>query len=336
MDLAQLWFWIVGALFIGYFILDGFDFGVGISLPFLGKNDSERRVLINTIGPVWDLNETWVIVAGACLFAAFPEWYATLFAGFYLPLFLILIALILRGVSFEYRHQRKHESWKRSFDTMIFIGSVIPALLWGVAFANVVRGVPLNEHFDYVGGFWNLLNPYALLGGVTTLLLFFLSGLYFILLKTDGELHARAQKLAVKVGIITIVVAASFLVWTIIMSEFKLATIICSAIAAVALIGAVALNYLRKEGLSFAAVAVTVAAAVLTLFVTLFPNVMPSTIDPATNSLTIENASSSTYTLEFMSWVAVIALPLILLYQGWTYWVFRKRITHATIEAAAH
>ncbi|UCR89416.1 cytochrome d ubiquinol oxidase subunit II [Mycetocola spongiae] len=335
MDLAQLWFWIVGFLFIGYFILDGFDFGVGMSLPFLGKSDTDRRVLINTIGPVWDLNETWVIVAGACLFAAFPEWYATLFAGFYLPLLLILIALILRGVSFEYRHQRKHESWKRRFDLMIVVGSAIPALLWGVAFANVVRGVPLDANHDYIGGFFNLLNPYALLGGITTLLLFFLHGLYFILLKTDGDLHARAKALALKAGIVTVVVAASFLVWTIIMSEFKFWTIVCSLIAAVALIAAVLLGHLGREGWSFTAMAATVAAAVLTLFVSLFPYVMPASNNPA-NGLTIENASSSAYTLEFMSWVALIALPLILLYQGWTYWVFRKRITSATIEAAAH
>ncbi|MDO9397834.1 MAG: cytochrome d ubiquinol oxidase subunit II, partial [Herbiconiux sp.] len=173
MDLTVLWFGIVGFLFVGYFVLDGFDFGVGMSLPFLGKDDTDRRVLINTIGPVWDLNETWVIVAGAALFAAFPEWYATLFSGFYLPLLLILLALILRGVSFEYRHQRPVAAWKKRFDRMIVIGSAVPAFLWGVAFSNIVAGVPLDEGHNYIGTVFDLLNPYALLGGLTTLLLFF-------------------------------------------------------------------------------------------------------------------------------------------------------------------
>ena len=151
MDLAYLWFWIVGFLFVGYFVLDGFDFGVGMSLPFLGKDDISRRQIINTIGPVWDLNETWVIVAGACLFAAFPEWYATLFSGFYLALLLILLALILRGVSFEYRHQRDSLRWKKGFDTMIVVGSAVPALLWGVAVANIVQGVPIDADHEFTG-----------------------------------------------------------------------------------------------------------------------------------------------------------------------------------------
>ena len=151
MDLSVLWFWIVAFLFVGYFVLDGFDFGVGMSLPFLGRDETDRRVLINTIGPVWDLNETWVIVAGASLFAAFPEWYATLFSGFYLALLVILLALIARGVSFEYRHQRPEVEWKRRFDAMIIVGSALPALLWGVAFANIVQGVPLDAGHNYTG-----------------------------------------------------------------------------------------------------------------------------------------------------------------------------------------
>src|SRR5690349_5966505 len=195
MDLAYLWFWIVGFLFVGYFVLDGFDFGVGMSLPFLGKDDISRRQIINTIGPIWDLNETWVIVAGACLFASFPEWYATLFSGFYLPLLLILLALILRGVSFEYRHQREGAEWKRRFDRMIVIGSAVPAFLWGVAFGNIVQGVALDENHVYVGGFFALLNPYALLVGATTLLIFFLHGVLFVTLKTDGQVHADARRL---------------------------------------------------------------------------------------------------------------------------------------------
>jgi cytochrome d ubiquinol oxidase subunit II len=213
-DLPTLWFWIVAAFFIGYFVLDGFDFGVGMSLPFLGRDDTDRRVLINTIGPVWDLNETWVIVAGAAMFAAFPEWYATLFSGFYLPLLLILLALIARGVSFEYRHQRPEAQWKSRFDRMIVVGSALPAFLWGVAFANIVQGVPLDADHNYTGTVFDLLNPYALLGGLTTLLLFFTHGVVFVSLKTDGAIRERARRLATKAGLLTIVVAAVLLAWT--------------------------------------------------------------------------------------------------------------------------
>ncbi|MFE6966107.1 cytochrome d ubiquinol oxidase subunit II [Agromyces sp. NPDC057679] len=334
MDLPTLWFWIVAFLFVGYFVLDGFDFGVGMSLPFLGRDDTDRRVLINTIGPVWDLNETWVIVAGAALFAAFPEWYATLFSGFYLALLLILLALIVRGVSFEYRHQRPESQWKGRFDLMIVIGSAVPALLWGVAFANIVQGVPLDTDHNYTGTLFDLLNPYALLGGLTTLLLFFTHGVVFVSLKTEGELRERARRLAVRSGIVTIVVAASFLLWT----GLAFGTFwfwILAAVAAVALIGGWLANLRGAEGVAFTLMAATIAAAVFALFAALFPDVMPASNDPA-NSLTIENASSTTYTLTFMSWVALIFLPLILAYQGWTYWVFRKRVSRSTIEAATH
>jgi cytochrome d ubiquinol oxidase subunit II len=334
MDLPTLWFWIVAALFVGYFVLDGFDFGVGMSLPFLGRDDTDRRVLINTIGPVWDLNETWVIVAGAAIFAAFPEWYATLFSGFYLALLLILLALIVRGVSFEYRHQRPEQSWKRRFDLMITIGSALPALLWGVAFANIVQGVPLDADHNYIGGFFALLNPYALLGGLTTLLLFFTHGVFFVALKTDGEIRERARRLGIRASAVTIAVAASFLVWTVLAHGTLVATGF-AAVAALALVGSALANARGREGIAFALMAATIAAAVLTLFTSLFPAVMPASNDIA-NSLTIENASSSTYTLTIMSWTALVFLPLVLAYQGWTYWTFRKRITRAHIEAAAH
>lgn len=334
MDLSVLWFWIVAFLFVGYFVLDGFDFGVGMSLPFLGRDEVDRRVLINTIGPVWDLNETWIIVAGASLFAAFPEWYATLFSGFYLALLLILLALIARGVSFEYRHQRPDSRWKAWFDGMIVVGSAVPALLWGVAFANIVQGVPLDAGHNYTGTLFDLLNPYALLGGLTTLLLFFSHGLVFVSLKTEGELRERARRLAARVGLITIVVAAAFLVWTGV-AYGSLWFWILATLAAVALIAGWLANGRGAEGVAFTLLAVTVASAVFALFASLYPDVMPASNDPA-NSLTIENASSSTYTLTVMSWVALIFLPLVLVYQGWTYWVFRKRVTRASIEAAAH
>ncbi len=338
MDLAYIWFFIVGVLFVGYFVLDGFDFGVGMSLPFLGKDNVSRRQIINTIGPVWDLNETWIIVAGACLFAAFPEWYATLFSGFYLPLLLILIALILRGVSFEYRHQRDDPKWRARFDAMIVWGSAVPAFLWGVALANIVQGVPIDADKEFTGTLLTLLNPYGLLGGVVTLLLFFTHGVYFVALKTDGQVHADARRLAVRSGLLTVVAAAVFLTWTVVDAAavgaplFAFAAV-SATVAAAMLIGSVVANLRDREGWAFALGAGTVLLAVLTLWFSLFPNVMPSSTDPAFN-LTIENASSTDYTLTIMTWAAVIFLPLVLLYQGWTYWVFRKRVTRDRIEQA--
>ena len=339
MDLAYVWFFIVGVLFVGYFVLDGFDFGVGMSLPFLGKDDIGRRQIINTIGPVWDLNETWVIVAGACLFAAFPEWYATLFSGFYLALLLILLALIARGVSFEYRHQRDSLKWKRGFDTLIVVGSAVPAFLWGVAVANIVQGVPLDAAHEFTGSLLTLLNPYGLLGGLTTLLLFFTHGVYFVALKTDGTVRTDARRLAGRSGLITVVVAAVFLLWTVMNATNAgapalLLVTVCAGLAAVLLIGSLIANRIDREGWAFGFGAATVAFAVLTLWLALFPNVMPSTGDPA-GTLTIENASSTDYTLSIMTWAAVIFLPLVLLYQGWTYWIFRKRVTRSRIELAA-
>lgn len=339
MQLNEIWFLIVGFLFIGYFVLDGFDFGVGMALPFLGKDDTDRRVLINSIGPVWDLNETWVIVAGASLFAAFPEWYASLFSGFYLPLLLILAALIMRGVAFEYRGKghtigADERKWKSRFDWMIVIGSALPALLWGVAFANIVQGVPLNKDHIYTGTLFTLLNPYGLLGGLVTLTLFFTHGLVFITLKTDGDIKDRARALATKVGVVTTVLAAAFLVWTLV-AHFSVLGFILTALAALSLIAALFANHVKREGVSFTLLVFTIITAVGSLFAALFPNVFPSSTDPAF-SLTIENASSSEYTLTVMTWVAVIMIPLVLVYQGWTYWVFRKRVSRKSIPAGSH
>ena len=334
MQLQDLWFLIVGFLFIGYFVLDGFDFGVGISLPFLGKDDTDRRVLINTIGPVWDLNETWVLVAGASLFAAFPEWYASLFSGFYLALLLILVALIVRGVAFEYRGKNPDASWRKGWDWMIFIGSALPALLWGVAFANIVQGVPLNAEHIYTGTLFTLLNPYGLLGGLVTLTLFWTHGLIFITLKTEGEIKERAHKLAVRVGLVCTVLAASFLLWTL-FAHFSLLGLALTAVAALSLITAQLMNLRRRDGIAFGFMVVTIVTAVGALFSALYPNVLPSTTDVA-YSLTVENARSSDYTLGVMTWVAGIMLPLVLAYQGWTYWVFKKRVSRKNIPAGSH
>lgn len=334
MQIQDIWFLIVGFLFIGYFVLDGFDFGVGMSLPFLGKDDTDRRVLINTIGPVWDLNETWVLVAGASLFAAFPEWYASLFSGFYLPLLLILLALIARGVAFEYRGKGQTLRWKSTFDWMIVVGSVVPALLWGVAFANIVQGVPLNEDHIYTGTLFTLLNPYGLLGGLVTLTLFWLHGLIFITLKTEGDIKARARALAIKVGVVCTVLAATFLLWTV-FAHFSILGLALTAVAALSLVAAQVANIKNRDGIAFALLVVTIITAVGSLFAALFPNVFPSTTNAAF-SLTVDNARSSDYTLGVMSWVAAIMLPLVLAYQGWTYWVFKKRISRKSIPAGSH
>lgn len=334
MQIQDIWFLVVGFLFIGYFVLDGFDFGVGMSLPFLGKDDTDRRVLVNTIGPVWDLNETWVLVAGASLFAAFPEWYASLFSGFYLPLLLILLALIGRGVAFEYRGKGQTLRWKATFDWMIVIGSALPALLWGVAFANIVQGVPLNADHIYTGTLFTLLNPYGLLGGLVTLTLFWLHGLIFITLKTEGDIKARARALAVKVGIVCTVLAASFLLITL-FAHYSVLGLALTAIAALSLIAGQLANLKNRDGIAFSLIVLTIVTAVGALFAALYPNVLPSTTDVAF-SLTVDNARSSDYTLGVMSWVAAIMIPLVLAYQGWTYWVFKKRISRKSIPTGSH
>lgn len=333
MDLNYLWFGIVGFLFIGYFILDGFDFGVGMSLPFVTRNDTERRVVINTIGPIWDLNETWVIVGGASLFAAFPLWYATLFSGFYLALLLILASLILRGVSFEYRHKGHGAKWTGLFDTFIMIGSVVPALLWGVAFANIIQGVPIDADGNFTGNLLTLLNPYGLLGGIVTLALFFMHGLVYLALKTDGDIRERSRKVAVLVGSVAVPVGGGWLLWTVLqhVTVVHVPWIIAFAgLTALALVAAILMVRAGRDGAAFVSMALTIAFAVLTILSALFPNVMPSSTDPA-YSLTIENASSSDYTLTVMTWVAAFAMPLVLAYQAWTFWVFRKRITRELI-----
>ncbi|MEU7754439.1 cytochrome d ubiquinol oxidase subunit II [Micromonospora sp. NPDC049171] len=329
MDLTTIWFLLVAVLFTGYFILEGFDFGVGMLLPVLGRDDRERRVLINTIGPVWDGNEVWLITAGGAMFAAFPEWYATLFSGFYLPLLLILLALIARGVAFEYRHKRPEASWKRRWDTAIVVGSVVPAILWGVAFANILRGVPLDADHEYVGGLLDLLNPYALLGGATTLALFATHGAVFLALKTTDDIRERAGALAVRLGVGAAVLTVAFLTWTLSIRSSTAAVVLAVA-AALALLGGLAAARVRREGWAFTGTAVAIGLAVATLFAALFPNVLPSTLDAA-GTLTATNAASTPYTLKIMTWVAVIFTPVVLGYQAWTYWVFRKRIGVANI-----
>lgn len=333
MELHDVWFVLIAVLWTGYFFLEGFDFGVGILTRLLARNRPERRVLINTIGPVWDGNEVWLLTAGGATFAAFPEWYATLFSGFYLPFLLILVCLIVRGVAFEYRAKRPEETWQRNWETAIFWTSLIPAFLWGMAFGNIVRGVKIDRHFEYVGSLGDLLNPYALLGGLVTLTLFTFHGAVFTALKTVGDIRVRARKLARWVGLVAAVVALAFLLWTQADSG-DAASLAALIVAVVTLVAALVANQLGREGWAFTLSGATIVAAVAMLFLSLFPNVMPSTLN-GDWSLTVTNASSSPYTLKIMTWLAVIATPIVLLYQGWTYWVFRKRIGTQHIAADA-
>ena len=324
MELTTVWFSLIAVLWIGYFVLEGFDFGVGMLLPVLAKDDTERRVMINTIGPVWDGNEVWVLVAGGATFAAFPEWYATLFSGFYLPLLLILVALIVRGLAFEYRAKRNDDRWRGRWDLAIIIGSFVPALLWGVAFANIVRGVPIDAELEYVGGFFNLLNPYALLGGLMTVLLFLTHGALFIALKTDGPIRHRARALGIRLGLAAAVVAVAFLGWTQGLRGNP-ASAVAFVLAAAALLAGLALATRGREGWAFIGTFLTIGLGVGGLFLALFPDVMPTTLAGGVG-LTTTNAAATAYTLKIMTVVAVIFTPVVLLYQGWTYWVFRKRI----------
>ena len=320
--MTTAWFTLIAALWSGYFLLEGFDFGVGILLPVLGRDERHRQALLATIGPVWDGNEVWLITAGAATFAAFPDWYASLFSGFYLPLLLIIVALILRGVALEYRGKRPDPAWRRRCDLAITGGSLVPALLWGLTLADLAHGVPLNAAHEYVGGPLRLLTPHALLGGVATLGLFVTHGALFLALKTTGDLRSRARTLAGRIGLATALPVLGFLA-TLARGGVPVGL---AALAIAALIGALLANRAAREGWAFTGTATAIVAIVATLFTGLYPNVLPSTISAA-NSLTVHNAAATPYTLLVITWVAVLFAPLVLLYQGWTYWVFRRRIT---------
>ncbi|ACL19367.1 cytochrome d ubiquinol oxidase subunit II [Desulfitobacterium hafniense] len=328
MDLNILWFILISVLFIGFFFLEGFDYGVGILLPFMGKNDTERRIVINTIGPVWDGNEVWLITAGGAIFAAFPNWYATLFSGFYLALFFILVALILRGVAFEFRSSDRSPRWRSAWDGGIFVGSLLSAILWGVAVTNILRGVPINGEMQYVGTFFDLLSPYTLLGGVTTLLLFTVHGALYLTLKTEGEMVRRAWGIAKAVSVAALVVLVLLAAMTYLQTDLFLSTpaTLGILVCALAMILTVLFTYKKAAGKAFIASSLTIASLVLSVFLGLFPRVMVSSLNPEW-SLNIYNASSSPYTLKIMTIVALTLVPIVLAYQIWTYWVFRKRVT---------
>ncbi len=325
MSLQNLWFALIAVLWCGYFLLEGFDFGVGVLLHVVGRDEAERGRMLRTIGPVWDGNEVWLLVAGGATFAAFPQWYATLFSGFYLALLLILVALIVRILAIEFRNKETDPVWRRRWDLAHTASAAVPALLWGVAFGNIVRGVPIDAAHNYTGSFFTLLNPYALLGGLTTLSVFTLHGAVFLALKTDGELRDRARKAVLLLGPIAAACAVVFLSWTQIHQGTAVTGVTC-LLAALFLLGGLYATWKDRDGWAFVGTGAAIVAATATLFIALHPDVMPSTTSAAF-SLTVTNASSSHYTLTVMSWVALAFTPLVLLYQGWTYWVFRARIT---------
>jgi cytochrome d ubiquinol oxidase subunit II len=336
MDLNTLWFILIAVLYIGFFVLEGFDFGVGTLLFYLSKDkdaaavDRKRRVIINTIGPHWDGNEVWLLTAGGATFAAFPNWYATLFSGFYLALFLLLLALIARGVAFEFRSKDENPRWRKLWDWCIFLGSLAPALLLGVAFGNLVRGVPIDAQMNFTGNLFTLLNPYALLTGLSSLSIFTLYGAIFLSLKTTGEIHTKARTAALRLWPAVVVILLVLLITTYFETDIYArlgvdpGVIPLTGMAALLVTG----YFIRKErdGWAFFMVAIAISFTVVTLFMIMFPRVMISTLDAA-YSLDIYNASSSPYTLRVMTIVALTFVPIVLAYQAWSYWVFRKRLT---------
>lgn len=333
MDLNTFWFILIAFLFSGYFLLEGFDFGVGILAPIIGKDSAARNTVIRTIGPVWDGNEVWLIVAGGALFAAFPEWYATMFSGMYLPLFLVLVSLIIRVVGLEWRKKVDDPRWQKWSDRAIFIGSWTPPLMWGFIFANILRGMPIKaDHtIDAAAALPGMFNVFAILGALAFTALFALHGLAFIRLKTAGRVRTDAAKAAPVVALLAAVTGGPFVLWAAISYGRSWSWILAVLIIAAVLGGAFALIK-DRDGLSFLSTSVAVIGVVALLFSSLFPNVMPTTLADGV-SLDIWNASASHYALTILTWTAAVIAPLVVLYQGWTYWVFRKRLHAEPVSA---
>jgi len=334
-NLVPFWFIVIAFFWTGFFILEGFDFGVGMLHSIVGRDDAERRAAINTIGPLWDGNEVWLIVAGAGMFAAFPGWYATMFSAFNLALVLLLVALIARGLSFEYRGKRDDARWRRTWDVLMTAGSVVAPFVIGIALGDLLHGLPINSAQNYTGSFWDLFQPYGVFTGVTLVLICALHGATFLALKTTDDMRTRAGQLARRVAPFTTAAVVAFIIWTHVTSSkntFFLNPI--ELLAILAILAAFWLVYDDHAGFAFTATTVTIASCIVTIFVDLYPNVMVSSTNSAYN-LTARNTASAAYSLKVMTVVAIIILPVVLAYQAWTYYVFRKRVSQRQFSAPA-
>ncbi|MEV0801088.1 cytochrome d ubiquinol oxidase subunit II [Kribbella sp. NPDC050281] len=326
MGLPELWFVIIAILWTGFFVLEGFDFGVGVLHRVLGRTDRERRVVINTIGPFWDGNEVWLVVGGAGIFAAFPDWYASWFSASYLAVLLLLVALIMRGVSFEFRGKVDTHGWRRLWSGTLTTGSLLAPLVLGIALGDLIAGLPINADGEFTGSFWDLFTPYGLWTGLTLVTLCLVNGATFVGIRTTGELRLRAHRTAGRVGWAGFVVVTVFAVWTLVVADHGWGPILTLAIAPAALVGSVWAMYGERDRTAFMLSATAMALAVAGLFAALYPQVLVSSTNPA-YSLTVDNSASAHYALTVMSVIALVFLPLVLLYQAWSYFVFRHRLS---------
>ena len=326
MRLHTIWFIFIVVFWIGFFVLEGFDFGVGVLHRFIGRSEIDKRVAINTIGPWWDGNEVWLIVAGAALFAAFPGWYATMFSALYLALVVLLVALMFRGVSFEYRGKRDGQNWRESWSWALTIGSALIPLLVGVALGDLLTGLPINANHDFTGDFFDLLTGYGLMTGVTLLALCLLHGATFLALRTTAEIRDRARAAGRVIGVVAILLNLAWVVWTLVVIGGGTVPQPTQIFGLIALVFATGLATTDNDGWAFAASAFAIAAAIGQIFISLYPNVMVSSTNAAYN-LTVNNAAAGHYALVVMTVVAVLLMPIVLLYQGWSFRVFRRRVT---------
>ncbi len=326
MQLHTIWFIIIAVFWVGFFVLEGFDFGVGVLHRIIGRDETERRIAINTIGPWWDGNEVWLIVAGAAMFAAFPGWYATMFSALYLALVLVLLALFARGVSFEYRGKRESARWRAGWSWALAVGSALIPLLLGVGFGDLLHGLPINAQHDYTGNFFDLLTGYGLMTGVALLTLCLLHGSTFLALRTTGAIRDRARTAGHRIGMIAVVVNLAWVIWTLVVIGGGTVPEPTQIFGLIAVIFAQQLARTNYDGWAFAASAFGIAAAIGQIFIALYPNVMVSSTNHAYN-LTVNNAAAGHYALVVMTVVAVLLMPLVLLYQGWSFHVFRQRVS---------
>ncbi|MGH3795271.1 MAG: cytochrome d ubiquinol oxidase subunit II [Pseudonocardiaceae bacterium] len=325
MTLVSFWFIVIAVLWTGFFVLEGFDLGVGMLHGVIGRDEAGRRAAINTIGPLWDGNEVWLVVAAAAMFAAFPGWYATMFSGFYLVVVLLLVGLIVRGVSFEFRGKVDGARWRRTWDGLMIGGSVLVPLLIGLALGDLLHGVPIDAHQEYAGSLVDLLTAYGLFVGLTFVVLSLLHGSTFLALKTTGELRQRAGRLARRIAPVTGLAVLAFAIWTHVIADQGFLPNLVEVAAVLAVFAAAWLVTEGRDGWAFTATTFAMATCVLSLFVALYPRVMVSSTSPAYD-LTVHNTASGSYALGVMTVVAVVLFPLVILYQAWTYHVFRERV----------